>query len=62
MFFYQELPAIVEEPRRSGKLTTSNTPPNWQAVMFPHFILWEDAASGQEIWRAIDLVLHRMHE
>ncbi len=58
IFFYQELPAIVEEPRRRGKLTTNNTPPQWHDVMFPHFILWEDVEPGQEIWRELELVFH----
>lgn len=59
IFFYQELPAIVEEPRWVGKLTTSHTPPNWHEVMFPHFHLWEDAPAGQEIWREVELVFHK---
>ena len=59
IFFYQEFPALVELPLRSGKLTTTNTPDHWHEVMFPHFHLWEDAPSGQEIWREVTLVLHR---
>lgn len=59
IFFYQEQPAIVEEPRRMGKLTTSHTPPNWHEVMFPHFQLWEDAPTGQEIWREVALIFHK---
>ena len=59
MFFYQEMPAIVEEPRRVGRLLTSNTPDHWQDVMFPHFALWEDAPPGQTIWRDIELIAHR---
>lgn len=58
LFFYQELPAIVETPPIPGKLTTANTPPDWQAVMFPHFTLWENAKPGQEIWQEIDLLLY----
>ena len=58
--FYQEHPAIVEEPRRTGKLTTTNTPPDWHTVMFPHFDLWHDAQPGQEIWRETELVLYQM--
>lgn len=60
--FYQEHPPIVEEPRQTGKLATTNTPPDWHTVMFPHFDLWEDAPPGQEIWRDTELVLHRMAE
>ena len=59
IFFYQEMPYIVEEPRRTGKLRTANTPDHWQEVMFPHFALWEDVLSGQEIWRDIELIAHR---
>lgn len=59
MFFYQEMPSIVETPRRTGKLTTTNTPDHWQDVMFPHFALWDDAPAGQTIWRDIELVAHR---
>jgi hypothetical protein len=58
IFFYQEYPAVVEEPRRAGKLTTTHTPDHWHDVMFPHFNLWGDAPSGQEIWREIALTIH----
>ena len=59
IFFYQEMPYIVEDPPRKGKLQTTNTPDHWQDVMFPHFNLWDDAPSGQEIWRDTALVMHR---
>jgi hypothetical protein len=59
IFFYQELPAIVEEPAIKGKLTTSNTPDHWHDVMFPHFVLWDDVAPGQEIWREVEVVFNR---
>jgi hypothetical protein len=59
IFFYQELPAIVEEPAIKGKLTTTNTPDHWHDVMFPHFILWDDVVPGQEIWREVEVVLSR---
>jgi hypothetical protein len=58
IFFYQEYPAVVEEPRRAGKLTTTHTPDHWHDVMFPHFVLWDDAPAGQEIWREIALTIH----
>lgn len=58
LFFYQEYPQVVESPPRVGKLTTTNSPENWQEVMFPHFRLWDDAPAGEEIWRGIDLVLY----
>lgn len=58
IFFYQEMPAIVEEPPRSGKLNTHNTPPDWHGTMFPHFMLWEDAPAGQEIWRDVETLFH----
>lgn len=59
IFFYQEYPPVVEEPRRAGKLSTANTPDHWHDVMFPHFSLWNDAPAGQEIWREISLIAHR---
>jgi hypothetical protein len=59
IFFYQEYPVTVEEPRLPGRLTTTHTPDHWQDVMFPHFMLWENVEPGQEIWQSIELVLHR---
>jgi hypothetical protein len=59
IFFYQELPAIVEEPAIKGCLTTTNTPDHWHDVMFPHFVLWGNVAPGQEIWREVELVFNR---
>jgi hypothetical protein len=56
LFFYQEQPPFPEP--RPGKLTTNNTPDDWQAVMFPHFRLWDDAPKGEEIWRQVELILH----
>lgn len=58
IFFYQEMPATIEEPLPAGKLTTTNTPPDWHGTMFPHFHLWEDAPPGQEIWRDVELIFH----
>lgn len=58
LFFYQELPAVVEALPRPGKLTTKNTPDDWHGTMFPHFILWEDAPPGEEIWRQVEVLLH----
>lgn len=57
MFFYHEEPGIVEKPSLyEGKLKTQNTPPNWGALMEPHFIFWKDTEESQKIWRYIDLV------
>jgi len=58
LFFYQEYPQVVESPPRVGKLATHNTPDDWHGTMFPHFLLWDDAPAGEEIWRRIELVLH----
>jgi len=58
LFFYQEVPAVVEALPRPGKLTTTNTPDHWQDVMFPHFILWDDAPPDQTIWREIEVIFH----
>jgi hypothetical protein len=56
LFFYLEHPFVVETPPAPGKLNTANTPADWQAAMNPHFMLWEDARPGQEIWRDIETV------
>lgn len=56
LFFYTEGPDVRIEVPYKGKLQTSLTPPNWMEVMKPHFIFWEDAEAGQEIWKTIDLV------
>ncbi len=58
LFFYQEVPAVVETLPYPGKLTTTNTPDHWHDVMFPHFLLWDDAPPGQEIWREIEVIFH----
>ncbi len=58
MFFYHEEPVNIEPPLYQGGLNTSNTPSAWGEVMGPHFIVWEDAPKGQEIWRNVDLVFH----
>lgn len=59
IFFYQERPALVRAAEKPGKLQTTNTPPHWHDVMFPHFHLWEDAPTGQEIWREVETIYHR---
>lgn len=59
IFFYQEQPAVVEPAVVPGKLSTRNTPDAWQDVMFPHFHLWDDAPSGQHIWRELDHIASR---
>lgn len=57
IFFYQEVPSIVETPAIPGKLTTNNTPDHWQDVMFPHFNLWEDTTPDERIWRSLEVVV-----
>lgn len=55
LFSYQELPEIVEKPRR-GKLTTEHSPQNWSAVMQPHFEPWPDTVEDndeEDIWRKL---------
>ncbi|MEZ4860296.1 MAG: hypothetical protein R3C14_03285 [Caldilineaceae bacterium] len=59
LFFYQEAPTVVEPAPYRGRLTTQNTPDDWHGTMFPHFILWEDAPPGQEIWRQVEVILHQ---
>lgn len=58
IFFYQEVPAVVERPAPAGKLATTNTPDDWHGTMFPHFHLWDDAPEGQKIWRNVEVVFH----
>lgn len=58
LFFYQEAPAVVETAPYAGKLSTKNTPDDWHGVMFPHFILWDDAPPGEEIWRQVEVLCH----
>ncbi len=38
-------------------MKTSLKPENWAEVMEPHFIKWEGAPDGQDIWRKLMLVL-----
>lgn len=57
LFFYSELPATLEPAPYEGKLNTSLRPDDWAAVMEPHFMKWEGAPYGQEIWRELKLVL-----
>lgn len=56
LFFYSELPATIEPAPYTGKLNTSLRPDDWAAVMDPHFMKWEEAPSGQEIWRELELI------
>ncbi|GGD81356.1 hypothetical protein [Paenibacillus nasutitermitis] len=56
LFSYQELPAAVSGTPRKGLLDTSNTPDNWHSTMEPHFVPWENAESGQELWRPMELI------
>jgi hypothetical protein len=57
MFFYSEAPATVEPPPYKGKLSTSNTPPDWMAAMKPHFIMWDAETDNSLIWLEIPLVI-----
>ncbi|MGG3308078.1 hypothetical protein ABER23_11675 [Paenibacillus lautus] len=57
LFFYSELPATLDSAPYEGKLKTTLRPDDWAAVMEPHFMKWEGAPDGQEIWRELKLVL-----
>ncbi|MGN7358488.1 hypothetical protein ACTHPF_13325 [Paenibacillus sp. SAF-054] len=57
MFFYSEDPATVDKPSYSGKLSTSNTPPDWAGTMEPHFIPWDQSAGPSRIWLEIPLMI-----
>jgi hypothetical protein len=56
LFFYTEEPTIVENPLYEGRLNTANTPGNWFELMAPHFIFWEDANEGENIWRRLEVI------
>ncbi|WP_091224540.1 hypothetical protein [Paenibacillus sp. BC26] len=49
IFSYQELPAIVEPPRK-GLLSTKETPPDWGVAMEPHFEPWTDKPEAERLW------------
>ncbi|OZB98824.1 hypothetical protein [Paenibacillus sp. XY044] len=57
LFFYSELPETLTPPPYEGRLKTMLKPENWAEVMEPHFIKWEAAPEGQDIWRKLMLVL-----
>ncbi|UQZ33051.1 hypothetical protein C2I18_05405 [Paenibacillus sp. PK3_47] len=57
LFFYAEQPDTREPAPYAGKLKTSLRPDNWAEVMEPHFIKWEGAPAGQELWRKLTPVL-----
>lgn len=57
LFFYAELPATREPAPYTGKLATSLRPDHWGEVMEPHFIKWEGAPAGEDIWHRLELVL-----
>ncbi|NOV02790.1 hypothetical protein [Paenibacillus planticolens] len=57
LFSYREHPAAVGEMKRIGKLSSTNTPANWQEVMDPHFELWTDAADNEKLWRSMQRLL-----
>lgn len=54
LFFYQEQPRVSEESPAKPSLETSNTPPNWGALMSQHFAPWPDP--GEPEWRPISLL------
>ncbi|THF76278.1 hypothetical protein E6C55_19470 [Cohnella fermenti] len=62
LFFYSELPATVEPAPYEGKLKTKLRPDDWQAVMDPHFVLWEGAKPEERVWRRLTLVLETRGE
>ena len=57
LFFYAEQPTVREPAPYEGKLNTALKPDNWQETMDPHFIRWDQAVAGQDIWRRLELVL-----
>ncbi|WNR42688.1 hypothetical protein [Paenibacillus roseipurpureus] len=57
LFSYREHPASVSETKRAGKLSSQNTPANWQEVMEPHFDMWTDVPDNEKIWRSMERLL-----
>ncbi|MBY0012920.1 hypothetical protein H7K49_20770 [Paenibacillus typhae] len=57
LFFYAEQPDTREPAPYEGKLKTSLRPDNWAEVMEPHFMKWEGAPAGQELWKNLELLL-----
>jgi hypothetical protein len=44
LFSYVELPAALSERKRTGKLDSKVSPKSdWQQVMNPHFVMWENS-------------------
>lgn len=54
LFFYKELPFVVEPPLRPGLLATKNTPDPWHPLMITHFQPWPDATGPEDYWRPIE--------
>jgi hypothetical protein len=53
---FNEDPDPPEVPPYKGKLNTTNTPTNWQELMFEHCIPWEDVEENQKMWRNTELL------
>ena len=47
LFYYKELPSVQEYPSFPGKIN-GIIPADWQEIMTPHFILWDDT---QKPWK-----------
>ncbi|WP_090982671.1 hypothetical protein [Paenibacillus sp. CF384] len=61
IFSYQELPAIVEAPRK-GLLSTKETPPDWGVAMEPHFEPWTDKPEAERLWCVMEELFYMGRE
>jgi hypothetical protein len=54
---FNEEPDPSEVPPYKGKLDTSNTPDNWNELMFAHCLPWDDVKDEkQKMWRETELL------
>lgn len=57
LFSYREHPAVVGEAKCKGKLSSHNSPENWQEVMDPHFEPWTQVSDEERFWRNMQQLL-----
>lgn len=61
IFSYEEQPSTVE-PKRSGRLSTAETPGDWHAVMHPHFEPWPGSSGDDQLWREMEALFHLVEQ
>ena len=55
LFYYDELPPIAAS--RRGAFHTRRTPADWDALMEPHFLYWEDVAPEYKRKRPLECLI-----